>query len=106
MPDWTAQVAAIRGELTAANGFLNSVMAAYAADQPTELDKALLQVETQHWLAVQAMRGLYPNAPLSNLSELLRSLQDDLKRQGAPMALPIIYEENVTPPGFRIQPAP
>ena len=106
VPDWTAQVAAIRGELTAANGFLNSVMAAYAADQPTELDKALLQIETQHWLAVQAMRGLYPNAPLPNLSELLRSLQDDLKRQGAPLALPIIYEENATPPGFRIQPAP
>jgi len=106
VPEWEGQVAAIRSELTAANGFLNSVMAANAADQPTELDKALLQIETQHWLAAQAMRGLYPNAPIATISELLRGLQDDLKRQGTPLALPIIYEENASPPGFRIQPVP
>lgn len=105
-PEWEAQIGAIRSELTTANGFLNSVMAAYAADQPNALEKTLLQIETQHWLATQAMRGLYPNAPTGNISELLRSLQDDLKRQGAPLALPIIYEGNANPPGFRIQPAP
>jgi hypothetical protein len=106
VPEWEAQLSSILAELNAANGFLNSVMVAYANDQPTALDKSLLQIETQHWLASQAMAGLYPNAPMSNISELLRSVQDDLKRQGIPPALPVIYDSNVGPPGFRIQPAP
>ncbi len=106
VPEWEAQVDAIRSELAAAHGFLNMVMAAYAAEQPGALEKTLLQIETQHWLAAQAMRGLYPNAPRANISEVLRGLQDELKRQGDPLALPIIYEENANPPGFRIQPAP
>ncbi|MFN3981117.1 MAG: hypothetical protein ACK4SA_12120, partial [Caldilinea sp.] len=106
VPEWEAQVGAIRSELAAAHGFLNTVMAAYATEQPSALEKTVLQIETQHWLAAQAMRGLYPNAPTANISEVLRGLQDELKRQGDPLALPIIYEENANPPGFRIQPAP
>lgn len=106
MPEWEGQIGAIRAELSAANGFLNTVMAAYAADQPAALDKALLQIETQHWLAAQAMRGLYPNAPIASISESLRGLQDDLKRQGTPLALPIVYAEAATPSGYRIQQAP
>jgi hypothetical protein len=106
VPEWEAQIGAIRSELAAAHGFLNTVMAAYAAEQPSALEKTLLQIETQHWLAAQAMRGLYPNAPIANISEVLRGLQDELKRQGNPLALPVIYEENANPPGFRIQPAP
>jgi hypothetical protein len=106
VPEWEAQLNGLLAELNAANGFLNSVMAAYANDQPTELDKTLLQIETQHWLAAQMMAGLYPDAPANNISELLRSLQDDLKRQGTPLALPITYDDNATPPGFRIQPVP
>lgn len=106
VPEWEAQMNSLFAELNAANGFLNSVMAANANDQATALDKTLLQIETQHWLAAQMMAGLYPNAPANNISELLRSLQDDLIRQGAPLALPVSYDANAQPPGFRIQSAP
>jgi hypothetical protein len=52
------------------------------------------------------MRGLYPNAPTNDIGELLRSLQEELRREGAPLALPVSFDPAATPPGFRIQPAP
>lgn len=105
-PAWEEQLGQLRTELSAANNTLSAIMGAYANDQPTPLDKALLQIETQHWLAQQAVRSLYPDAPATTIGDLLRSLQDDLTRQENPLALPIAYDQTAAPPGFRIQPAP
>lgn len=105
-PEWEAQIDQIRAELSAAHSYLETVMAAYASDAATPLDQALLRVETQHWLAQQSMRGLYPNAPVTTIGEFLRTQQDELMRLGAPLALPIAYDALATPPGFRIQPMP
>jgi hypothetical protein len=74
--------------LSAANNYLNTVMAAYASDQSTPLDRTLLQIETQHWLAQQAMRGLYPDAPVTTIGEFLRTQQDELLQQGSPLRPP------------------
>ena len=106
VPEWEDQLAPLRAELGAANNYLTTVMAAYASEQTAPLDKAMLQIETQHWLAQQAERGLYPDAPVSTIGELLRGLQDQLALQGSPLALPVAYDPAATPPGFRIQPAP
>jgi hypothetical protein len=106
VPEWEAQTSQILAELNAANNYLNTVMAAYAGDQSTPLDQALLQIETQHWLVQQAMRGLYPDAPVTTIGEFLRTQQDVLAQQGAPLALPIAYDAMATPAGLRIQPAP
>lgn len=106
MPEWEAQTSQILAELNAANSYLNTVMAAYAGDQSTPRDQALLQIETQHWLAQQAMRGLYPDAPVATIGEFLRTQQDVLAQQGAPLALPVAYDATATPAGFRIQPMP
>jgi hypothetical protein len=106
VPEWEEQLAPLRAELGAANNYLTTVMTAYANEQTAPLDKAMLQIETQHWLAQQAERGLYPDAPVTSIGELLRGLQDELALQGSPLALPIAYDPAATPPGFRIQPAP
>lgn len=106
VPEWEAQTRQILAELNAANSYLDTVMAAYASDQSTPLDRTLLQIETQHWLAQQAMRGLYPDAPVTTIGELLRTQQDVLTQQGTPLALPIAYDAMAAPAGFRIQPAP
>ena len=106
VPEWEGQLDPLRAELGAANNYLTTVMTAYANDQAAPLDKAMLQIETQHWLAQQAARGLYPDAPVTTIGELLRGLQDELARQGSALALPVAYDAAAAPPGFRIQPAP
>lgn len=106
LPEWETQLNQILAELDAANNYLSTVMTAYATEQATPTAQTRLKVETQHWLAQQAARGLYPGAPVTTIGELLRSLQDDLAQAGDPLALPLAYDAAATPPGFRIQPAP
>ncbi|MCX7933757.1 MAG: hypothetical protein N3A66_00685, partial [Planctomycetota bacterium] len=48
------------------------------------------------WAAAQAMRGLYPNAPTDDIGELLRGLQEELRREGTPLALPVIFDPAAT----------
>lgn len=106
VPEWETQTAQIRADLSAAHSYLETVMAAYAGEQGALVDQALLRIETQHWLAQQAVRGLYPHAPMMTIGELLRTQQDALRQQGSPLALPVAYDAMATPPGFRVQPAP
>ncbi|HAJ34285.1 MAG TPA: hypothetical protein DCL15_01145 [Chloroflexi bacterium] len=106
VPEWEAQTNQILSDLNAAHSYLATVMAAYASDQSALFERTLLQLETQHWLAQQAMHGFYPNAPVATIGELLRTHQDELTQQGNPLALPIAYDATATPPGFRIQPLP
>ncbi len=105
LPQWESELDVILNQLSADHVFLNSLMMAFVVDQPTATQKLLLQVEIHHWAAAQAMRGLYPNAPTNDIGELLRSLQEELRREGTPLALPVIFDPAATPPGFRIQPA-
>lgn len=106
VPDWEAELEPLLGELNQVHHFLRTVLMAYANEQPTAQAGALLQVEIQHWLALQALRGLYPGAPLDEIGEVLRSQQNELQRLGQPLALPLLYESGATPPGFRIQALP
>lgn len=106
IPAWEEQIDAIRNELNASHSFLNTVFDALAAAQATPLEQAMLRVEAQHWMAEQAERGLYPNAPVQDIGQRLRVTQDDLARLVEPVALPIAYEEQAALPGYRIQPVP
>ena len=51
---------------------------AAAAALPTPGDQALQRVENQMWLARQAERGLYTSIGVTDLSERLRIVQDDV----------------------------
>ena len=58
------------------------------------------------WLARQAERGLYTSIGMADLSERLRIVQDDVAKQVGKLALPVAYEPEATPPGFRIRSEP
>ena len=43
---------------------------------------------------------------MTDLSERLRIVQDDVAKQVGKLALPVAYEPEAAPPGFKIQPEP
>ena len=106
VPEWESDRAAIAGQLAALDTYIDSLMRALADSQPSPAEQAMTRIEGRHWLAEQAERGLYPDAPVGDISEALRIAQDDLSRLGLPPALPTAYESSATPPGFRIQAVP
>ena len=106
VPEWEANRSAIAGQLAALDTYIDSLVRALADSQPSPVEQAMVRIEGRHWLAEQAERGLYADAPVGDISEQLRIAQDDLARLGSPPALPTSYEPNATPPGFRIQAAP
>jgi hypothetical protein len=106
LPEWEQQRGEILSELSAAHNEYAAALDAAAAALPTPADQALQRVENQMWLARQAERGLYTSIGVTDLSERLRIVQDDVVRQVGNLALPVIYDPEATPPGFRIQSGP
>jgi hypothetical protein len=102
VPEWEASLSEILGDLTAATSTLDVVFQGLISAQPTPLDQANLRVETLLWLALQAEMGLYPNAPIADLSSRLVAAQNELADLGNQLALPVAYDADATPPGFRI----
>jgi len=106
VPEWEADRATIAGQLVALDAYIDTLMRSLADSQLSPIEQVMVRIEGRHWLAEQAELGLYPDAPVSDLSEQLRIAQEDLAQLGLPPALPTAYDPNATPPGFRIQPAP
>jgi len=106
LPEWEQKAGDIAAELGAAYTDYAAALDAAAAALPTPADQALQRVENQMWLARQAERGLYTSIGMADLSERLRIVQDDVAKQVGKLALPVAYEPEATPPGFRIQSEP
>jgi len=66
-------------------------------------DRVFLRIQMLRWLALQIELGLYPENQAQNIHNRLDAAQDEATRLGNPVALPILYEPQATPPGFRIQ---
>ena len=105
LPEWETRAGALAEELSQVFSDYATALDGYAASQPTPLDQALQRVENQHWLAAQAERGLYTAIGLNDLSERVRIVQDDVAHQGSPLGLPVAFEPQAVPPGFRVQEA-
>jgi hypothetical protein len=103
LPQWEEQAGELAAELGAAYTDYAAALDAAAAALTTPAEQALQRVENQMWLAEQAERGLYAAIGINDLSERVRIVQDDVVRQLGPLALPVAYEPDATPPGFRIQ---
>jgi len=103
VPEWESNIDFILQELSSATEALNSTTDLVINTLDTALEKASLRVEKLLWLALQAELGLHPTAALPDLNNDLRFAQDEMALQGAPLALPVLYERNATPPGFRIR---
>ena len=80
-----------------------TVTNALADAQPSELEQNMLRAEAAHALALQSAIGLYPGANNADIGERLRLTQSEMARLGAPPALPVAYEADAYPSGFRIQ---
>jgi hypothetical protein len=105
LPEWEQRADALLAELGATYNDYAAALDAQAAALPTPADQALQRVENQLWLAQEAERGLYAGITPVDLGERLRIVQDDAARQAGALALPVAYDAQSTPPGFRIQPA-
>ncbi len=106
LPEWEGQADALLATLGAAYNDYAAALDAQAAALPLPADQALQRVENQMWLAQAAERGLYTAIASTDLGERLRIVQDDAARQAGPLALPVAYDPESAPPGFRIQPNP
>ncbi len=104
VPEWETNLNLLRQELSTVTGRLHEVMKAFA-DQTTGIDQAMLQVAALNWLALQAEAGFYPDAPVEDIGNRLRTAQAQLIQLNGPLALPVAYMADAIPPGFRIQPA-
>lgn len=103
VPEWEDSQQSIAQELSADTANLNLIADAIANELADPADSAMLRAESLRWLALQAAVGLYPNASLSDLSNRIEQLQSDLANLGHPVALPVRYYEDRSPPGFGIE---
>ncbi|MBK8051260.1 MAG: hypothetical protein IPK16_31675 [Anaerolineales bacterium] len=102
-PEWEAQQTELLAALAAQLRDIDSVFDANAAALPTPAEQAQQRVENTYWLAEQIERGIYADPPITDYIERLRILQDEAVRQVGPLALPLGYEPDAVPPGYRIQ---
>jgi hypothetical protein len=103
VPEWENERETILQELTTITNGIRQVADGFLNSLETPVDNASLRVETLVWLALQYELGLAPYVEIVQLDTDLRFAQDELERQqNAPVALPIFYDQDATPPGFRI----
>lgn len=101
--EWEASQPALLAELDGLNNNIATVTNALADTQPSELEQNMLRAEVAHSLALQSAVGLYPGANNLDIGERLRLTQSEMARLGASPALPVAYEADAYPSGFRIQ---
>lgn len=103
VPDWENNSNYILQDLGTVTSNMDVNLDALAKMQPVPTEQVVLQVEALQWLALQSDLGLYPDAPVSSLSQRLEIAQNSLAGLGQPLALPVAHAPDAVPPGFRIQ---
>jgi hypothetical protein len=104
IPEWEATLATLTRELAARTNNLDDLYEALAGAETAAVDQIALRFAARSWLAYQQELGLYPDASAVNLDRRLREAAVALAEANRPLALPIAYEADASPPGFRIQP--
>ena len=102
-PEWEQSSESLRQELGTATANLNIVAEAMANELANPVDQAMLRTESLLWQAQQAELGLYPDASMQDLNGRTQVAQQEMARLGAVPALPVAYEEDASPSGYRIQ---
>ena len=103
-PEWESTTDGLKRELAQNAMMVDTAVKALAATQSEPVQRAMLELEGLHWLALQAELGLYADAPVVEIGEQLRIAQLQFAQTGAPVALPVAYRGEAAPPGYRIQP--
>lgn len=102
LPDWEASQTAILQDLSATTAALQEALVTLAKRQETAEQQLVQRFYALTWLAMQLEFGLYPQSYGAELSEQLRVLQGELVQASIVPALPVAYQADATPPGFRI----
>lgn len=103
MPEWEANLSGIQQDLSTVTGSFDLITQALAATLVDPIHQQMMEAESLQWLALQAELGLDPGSNTVDLSSRLQAVQQGLAQVGAPLALPVAYDEGAVPPGFRIQ---
>jgi hypothetical protein len=103
VPEWEQNFDGLRSDLGVATANVGQVADAMANELADPFIQAMLRIESLLWSAQQAELDLYPGISMDDLNVRMLAAQQELARLGSPLALPVTYEENAAPPGFRIQ---
>lgn len=104
LPEWSANRQPILQEYAAITNNMVAVAEALVAAGDDPVAQAQQRTVHQLWLVQQAEVGLYLDRPLLELDERLRQLQNELANLGSPVSLPVAYDDQARPAGFRIVP--
>ncbi len=103
VPEWEQNLDGLRNDLGVATANVGQVADAMANEIADPFIQAMLRTESLLWLAQQAELDLFPGTSIDELNIRVLAAQRELTRLGSPPALPVTYEQDATPPGFRIQ---
>ncbi|MFZ1755766.1 MAG: hypothetical protein WBO46_01100 [Caldilineaceae bacterium] len=99
---WERDSVATRSLLGRVMSELSALMQAQIDAETDPLAQAILRLEALQWLTFQAEMGHYPNAPLGDLASRMDQAQAEMERLGLPPDLPLYFDTEAEPPGFRI----
>lgn len=103
VPEWEENRFAIFTELSDITDQLEVALSTLPEAEPEPLDQLLQRIVALRWLAMQTELGFYPQRRAAEIGEQLRIAQEELSVYGTSAALPIHYDVNAVPPGYRIQ---
>ncbi|MCB9138159.1 MAG: hypothetical protein H6642_07420 [Caldilineaceae bacterium] len=104
VPEWEAARQALLLDMAQQIGKIDVSVKALSSTLTDPVAQAILMAEGQQWRGLQAELGLFVDAPVREIDTRLQTAQQQLAQAGAPLALPIGYQEDASPPGFRFLP--
>lgn len=103
VPAWEENQVTLFDELTAVTDQLEIALATVPEAEPSPFDQLLQRIAALRWLALQTELGFYSERRAVEVGEQLRIAQQELAAHGTAAALPIYYDREATPPGYRIE---
>jgi len=102
VPDWEAEKSLIAEELGLVTEQMQAALSKVPESQSAILDQLLQRIVALRWLALQTELGFAPQRKAADIGEQLRIAQEELAVHGTKAALPLIYQSDAIPPGYRI----
>ncbi len=103
VPDWEAEKSLILEELGLVSEQLQAALSRVPESQSAILDQLLQRIVALRWLALQTELGFAPPRRAADIGEQLQIAQEELAVHGTKAALPVGYQSDATPPGYRIE---
>lgn len=99
--EWEQQLDSIAAELAGVTQNIDPVVEALMNLELSPQTKAALRVEKLQRLALLTELGLYPGRSAGDFAVDLRFAQDEVEKQGLPLALPVFLDQGATPNSYQ-----